>query len=131
MDLSKFLVGELKNRKDRFKLVIDDPEFINTSFWYLPESVRKLDPASEAYRNKLHSVYNIFTTKYSDLTIVYFIQVPPKIKEGMMKAGTMMLGYQPMRQWPNFFRFVTQNSGMMEEDVVFMLDEIERLGADL
>jgi hypothetical protein len=49
----------------------------------------------------------------------------------MMKSGTMMLGYQPLRQWPNFFRFVTQNSGMMEEDVIFMLEEIERIGAEL
>lgn len=59
------------------------------------------------------------------------MQVPPKIKEGMIKSGTMMLGYQPLRQWPNFFRFVTQNSGMTEEDVIFMLDEIERIGAEL
>jgi len=56
MELSKFLVKELKNRKDRFKLVIEDPDFINVGFWYLPKSVRKLDPTTEIYRKQLHSV---------------------------------------------------------------------------
>ncbi|CAB3379000.1 Hypothetical predicted protein [Cloeon dipterum] len=112
MELSRFLIEELKKRADRFKLVLETPNFVNVSFWYLPQSIRNLDPSTQIYRNKLQSV-------------------APKIKEGMMKAGTMMLGYQPLRQWPNFFRFVTQNSGMTKQDVIFMLDEIERLGDNL
>jgi hypothetical protein len=48
-----------------------------------------------------------------------------------MRKGSMMIGYQPLRQWPNFFRFVVQNSAVTRDDLIFMLDEIERLGADL
>jgi glutamate decarboxylase len=58
-------------------------------------------------------------------------QVAPKLKEAMIKKGSMMLNYQPLRDWPNFFRFVAQSSAVTRDDLVFMLDELEKLGADL
>lgn len=43
----------------------------------------------------------------------------------------MMISYQPIRKWPNFFRFVVQNSGVTHRDIDYFLDEIERLGSEL
>ena len=55
----------------------------------------------------------------------------PKIKERMMREGTMMITYQPLRDLPNFFRLVIQNSGLEHADMNYVIQEIERLGADL
>lgn len=59
------------------------------------------------------------------------LQVAPMIKERMVRAGTMLMTYQPLRGMPNFFRLVLQNSGLTEADMQFFVDEIERLAADL
>ena len=49
----------------------------------------------------------------------------------MVKAGSMMITYQPLRSWPNFFRLVLQNSAITHEDMEFFADEIERLASDM
>jgi len=48
-----------------------------------------------------------------------------------MKAGSMMITYQPLRHYPNFFRLVLQSSEVKKADIDFFLDEIEKLGKDL
>ena len=48
-----------------------------------------------------------------------------------MMAGTLMVSYQPLGKTPNFFRSIISNPATREEDVDFMLDEMERLGSDL
>lgn len=42
-----------------------------------------------------------------------------------------MISYQPLRQKPNFFRFVAQNSGLELTDVTYVLEELERIGQNL
>lgn len=49
----------------------------------------------------------------------------------MMLKGSIMIGYQPLDDKPNFFRAIISNSATQEEDIFFILDEIERLGSDL
>ena len=49
----------------------------------------------------------------------------------MMKDGSMMVTYQPLRNQPNFFRFVLQNSGVERADMDYFVQEFERLGSDL
>ena len=52
----------------------------------------------------------------------------------MMKQGTLMVAYQPLpsKGLKNFFRMVFHCvPEPTEDDVVFILDEIERLGKDL
>ncbi len=58
----------------------------------------------------------------------------PLIKEAMIKQGTLMVGYQPLKHkgLGNFFRMVVHclpESNDAEMD--FVLDEIERIGKDL
>jgi hypothetical protein len=67
---------------------------------------------SISYKNKLH-------------------KVAPAIKEKMMKTGTVMVGYQPLDDKPNFFRMIISNAASEKIDLDFMLDEIERFGQDL
>ena len=58
-------------------------------------------------------------------------QVGPLIKAGMMKAGTMMIGYQPDGKFVNFFRMVLSNFDTTTDDMDFLIQEIDRLGKDL
>ena len=55
----------------------------------------------------------------------------PEIKKRMMIKGSLMVGYQPLDEKPNFFRAILANPATNEEDILFMLDEIEKLGQDL
>lgn len=55
----------------------------------------------------------------------------PKIKARMMERGTTMVGYQPDKQRPNFFRMIISNQASTKEDMDFLVEEIDRLGRDL
>eukprot|EP00794_Sanderia_malayensis_P003133 gene3133-3601_t len=57
--------------------------------------------------------------------------VPPEIKKRMTLKGTMMIGYQPLKDLGNFFRMVVVSAAVTIGDMDFVLDEIERLGHDL
>ena len=58
-------------------------------------------------------------------------QVTAHLKGRMMSAGTIMISYQPLGEYPNFFRSIISNQAIQESDVDFMLDEMDRLGHDL
>lgn len=49
----------------------------------------------------------------------------------MMSTGTLMIGYQPQGQLPNFFRSIVSNQAVTEEDIDFLVEELDRLGNDL
>ncbi|CAH0547653.1 unnamed protein product [Brassicogethes aeneus] len=107
---AKFFTDTIREREG-FEMVIPEPECTNICFWYVPPSLRnrKSDPD---YQDKLH-------------------KVAPKIKEKMMREGTMMVTYQPLRETPNFFRIVFQSSGLNKSDMTYLIEEFERLGRDL
>lgn len=48
-----------------------------------------------------------------------------------MEAGTLMIGYQPQGELPNFFRNIISSAAVREEDIDFLLEELDRLGHDL
>ncbi|XP_050533627.1 cysteine sulfinic acid decarboxylase [Daktulosphaira vitifoliae] len=108
---AKYFTDKIRNRPG-FQLVLDEPEYTNVTFWYVPPSLRQSHDNDANFNSKLH-------------------QVAPKIKERMMKEGSMMITYQPINDLPNFFRLVLQNSSLTQEDMNFFISEIERLGSDL
>lgn len=108
--MSEFLTDAIRTRSG-FELVLAQPECTNVSFWYVPPSLRNVE-RNEAFSAKLH-------------------RIAPKIKENMMKKGSMMVTYQPLNKLPNFFRIVFQNSCLTEADMLYLLDEIETLGNKL
>lgn len=107
---AEYFTANIKSR-DGFKMVLDQPECTNVCFWYIPPSLRGHENDAD-FSEKLH-------------------KVAPKIKEKMMKEGTMMVTYQPQKDLPNFFRIVFQNSGLEKSDMVHLISEFERLGSDL
>lgn len=109
-DNAKYFTDRIRAR-DGFKLVLDEPECTNISFWYIPPSLRGKEDQTE-FNELLH-------------------KVAPKIKERMMKTGSMMITYQPLHALPNFFRLVLQNSALNHSDMDYFVEEIERLGQDL
>nr|ABX89951.1 aspartate 1-decarboxylase [Tribolium castaneum] len=107
---ARFFTDCIKNREG-FEMVIAEPEYTNICFWYVPKSLRGRKDEAD-YKDKLH-------------------KVAPRIKERMMKEGSMMVTYQAQKGHPNFFRIVFQNSGLDKADMVHFVEEIERLGSDL
>lgn len=107
---AEFFTQQIKQRSD-YELVLEQPECTNVCFWYIPPSLQECARDAD-YEQRLH-------------------KVAPKIKERMMKLGNMMITYQPIRNKPNFFRLVLQNSALNEDDMLHFIDEIERLGRDL
>ncbi|XP_016962075.1 cysteine sulfinic acid decarboxylase [Drosophila biarmipes] len=108
--MAEFFTAKVRERPG-FELVLESPECTNISFWYVPPGLRKMERNREFY-DRLH-------------------KVAPKVKEGMIKKGSMMITYQPLRQLPNFFRLVLQNSCLEEADMTYFLDEIESLAQNL
>ncbi|XP_063221372.1 cysteine sulfinic acid decarboxylase [Bacillus rossius redtenbacheri] len=110
LDTAAHFAARIRDR-DGFKMVLDEPEFANVCFWYVPPSLRGAADQPD-FSSRLH-------------------KVAPKMKERMVRAGSMMVTYQPLRDLPNFFRLVVQNSGLTHADMDHVVDEFERLGADL
>lgn len=111
-DNARYLT-ELLGGTDGFELVLPAYECANVSFWYVPPSLRNL-PRNTAWWNKVG-------------------KVAPQIKERMLKAGSLMIGYQPLanRGLVNFFRIVVANGNNTRTDMDFVIREIDRLGNDL
>ncbi|XP_071826558.1 glutamate decarboxylase-like isoform X2 [Apostichopus japonicus] len=109
-DLAHYLVDRVRS-KDAFQLVFEKPECTNVCFWYYPPSIRELEDTQEK-QLRLH-------------------KVAPIIKARLMNEGRLMVGYQPLNDKVNFFRWVVSNPAASKHDVDYMLDEIERLGHDL
>uniref|UniRef100_A0A4X2L0U6 Cysteine sulfinic acid decarboxylase n=2 Tax=Vombatus ursinus TaxID=29139 RepID=A0A4X2L0U6_VOMUR len=107
--LTRYLVEKIKLRKG-FELVME-PEYVNVCFWYVPPSLRGQQDSAD-YCKKL-------------------AKVAPVLKERMVKKGSMMVGYQPHRTLPNFFRLILGNPALRTADLDFFLDELEQLGQDL
>jgi len=60
--------------------------------------------------------------------------IPPKIKERLVKKGSLLIGYQAMehKKLKNFFRMVVHSFPQpTNEDMVHVLDEIDQCGHDL
>lgn len=90
---------------------MEKPECTNICFWYVPRSLRQAEGTHD-FKERLH-------------------EVAPKIKEKMMREGTMMVTYQAQKGHPNFFRIVFQNSGLTKSDMTHLIEEFERLGEEI
>lgn len=111
-DVSRYLKEQVKTRPG-FRL-LTEPQCTNVCFWYIPPSLRN-QPETDEWWAKIS-------------------KVAPELKARMVSKGTMMIGYQPMasKNFVNFIRMVmTCTPTPTTDDMDFVLDEIERLGADL
>ncbi|XP_017764181.1 PREDICTED: cysteine sulfinic acid decarboxylase [Eufriesea mexicana] len=107
-ELAQYFTDYIRHREG-FNLILE-PECTNVCFWYIPPSKRHLQ---------------------GENLLKVLQKIGPTVKERMVKKGSMLITYQPLRELPNFFRLVLQNSGLTEADVRFFAEEIERLASDL
>lgn len=108
LELSRCFTDSIRHRAGWELLV--EPECTNVCFRYVPPGKRHLRGLE--LDDALH-------------------KVAPIVKERMVRKGSMLITYQPLRGQTNFFRLVLQNSGLAESDMRFFVDEIERLSEDL
>ena len=101
-DSANALRGMLGER-DAFEL-IRQPEGANTCFHYVPESLRGVAPSAAR------------SEELSRLTI--------EIRERLHSEGRILINYAPLDGY-QVFRHVANNHRISEEDLSFLLDEIE------
>jgi glutamate decarboxylase len=115
MDLTAYQVARMKEQPDKFYFINDSPECTNVCFWYVPERLRPKE-----------------FPQYGTIDWMSEMgKVTAQIKGRMMTSGTIMISYQPLGEYPNFFRSIISNQAIQESDVDFMLSELDRLGHDL
>ncbi|GMR43639.1 hypothetical protein PMAYCL1PPCAC_13834, partial [Pristionchus mayeri] len=108
-DLTAYMAEQLR-KTEGYELVVDPPEFLNVCFWYIPSSIRGFDEKEKMARLE---------------------KIAPKIKAKMMEKGTTMVGYQPDKQRPNFFRMILSNQAITTDDIDFLVKEIAEIGESL
>lgn len=115
MDLTAYQVKKMKEAGEKYYLLVDDPECTNVCYWYIPERLRPRK-FPQAYTRDWH---------------IELGKITATLKGRMMSAGTIMISYQPLGEYPNFFRSIISNQAIQESDIDFMLEEMDRLGHDL
>ncbi|CAH1163888.1 unnamed protein product [Phaedon cochleariae] len=106
MDLADYFEEQVNNRPEF--MLVSERQYMNVCFWYLPRYLRGRTNILE-YALQLQ-------------------KVAPQIRAIMVRHGSVMLGYQPLKELPNFFRFVSQNSALTKLDIDFILDHISGIG---
>ena len=115
MDLTAYQVKKMKEQPEKFYFLNDEPECTNVIFWYVPERLRPREFPQYDTSDWMRELG----------------KVTAQIKSRMMTSGTIMISYQPLGEYPNFFRSIISNQAIQESDVDFMLAELDRLGHDL
>jgi len=115
MDLTAYQVKKMKEQPEKFYLLNDEPECTNVCYWYVPERLRPRQ-FPQAYTRDWH---------------IELGKITATLKGRMMSSGSIMISYQPLGEYPNFFRSILSNQAIQEADVDFMLEEMDRLGHDL
>lgn len=115
MDVSVYLKEQVVAREN-FKLVAE-PMCSNVCFWFVPPSVRSEEAFTQPWKDAVHTA-------------------AATIKQRMQEKGSLMIGFQsiPLHDDPkpaNFFRMVVMSDIACNDDMDFLLNEIETLGADL
>ena len=89
------------------------PSFTHACFWWVPPELRpfRFGDASPAQLARLHGV-------------------APVIKDRMQREGTLMVGYQPLGDRPNFFRMLLLNPEVQEADLDAVVELIDRYGTE-
>ncbi|GFN94774.1 cysteine sulfinic acid decarboxylase-like [Plakobranchus ocellatus] len=109
---ARYLTQKLRSTEG-FRLVLPEFECTNVSFWYIPHRLRG-QVEDNKWWQELH-------------------KIAPKLKERMVKAGNLMIQYQPLstKGFVNFFRIIILNPLCGPRDMDFVIEEFERLGKDL
>ena len=90
------------------------PTCTNVCFYYVPERLRdvKFDLSDAEFSQEINAI-------------------PPVIKGKMTERGSMMTGYQPIDDKPNFFRMIVISEDVTFQDMEFVIEEIDSIGRKL
>jgi sulfinoalanine decarboxylase len=115
MAVASYLKEQVVTRENF--LLVTDTMCSNVCFWFVPPSVRSVKPHSEEWKSVVH-------------------KAAATIKQRMQEKGSLMVGFQSIglhndANPANFFRMVVMSDQSTNAHMDYLLNEIERLGADL
>jgi hypothetical protein len=113
--MADYLVELIRNRPG-FRLVpaYEGRQCTNVGFWYIPPRLRGREETPEWWEEMQ--------------------TIAPKIKERMIKDGSLMIGYQPLphKNLKNFFRMAIHGVPRpTKKNMEFVVDEIGRIGCNM
>jgi len=111
-DNTRYLQNKIKTTEG-FRLVMPEFECTNTCFWYIPRRLRGKDETKEWWAE--------------------VGKIAPKVKEMMVKEGSMMINSQPMtsKGHVNFFRPIVHAPNNTHADMDAILSNIQRVAEAL
>ena len=66
------------------------------------------------------------------MKLLAWLQVAPAVKGIMQQKGDAMIGFQPLKGLPNFFRIVFPSAwGITSQDLDELLDRIHQYGTQI
>ena len=106
---AKYITEKIKAQPDKFEMV-NDPMACNVCFSYTPPAFRGKEYSFE-HRSKVHQ----------------------KIFDLMVREGAVIIQQQPLDEFklPNFFRLTLKQEQSTIDDMVYLLESIDRLGSDM
>lgn len=112
-DNAQTLARLIQERPGRF-ILVKEPEYTNVCFFFVPPSIR-----------------NGFTTVSANFDALD--QATKTLYSRQQAAGTVLINFNPLKDQglPRFFRCILISPNLEAEHLVFILDEFERLGADM
>merc|ERR1719383_540397 len=111
--LAEYFHGRLSVTPGFLHVYDGGPQCTNVCFWYIPRRLR--DAADAQSASWWAEVGN----------------VAPHVKRRMMERGSMLIGYQPLGDKPNFFRLViTRKPYLTEAHMDQVIQEIALLGEE-
>jgi sulfinoalanine decarboxylase / aspartate 1-decarboxylase len=115
-EMANFFRSEIL-RRENFELVVDESQYTNVCFFYVPKSMRK---------NK--------RPLKDELSWKFISRLTTLIKEKMVMNGNLMVSYSPLhhKNIGNFFRMVVTSHPLpTKKSMIFVLDQIEKIAENL
>ena len=108
IEKARYIEKQIRSQPDKYEMA-HNPMGTNICWWYIPPALK--DNYTKEMKGKVSKI----------------------IYERMSKQGTMLIQYNPIKEFdmPNCFRLVLKGDRTTIDDMDYILSEIDRLGKDI
>lgn len=112
-DNVKYMTNKIKSTDNL--IMVQDPDCLNVCFWYIPDHLKDKSITRETiweHHDEIHSL-------------------TAKIHSKILQTWEMMTMFTNTKNLPNFFRMAIVSPRVTHEDLDFVVEHIEELGAEV
>ncbi|CAF1110951.1 unnamed protein product [Didymodactylos carnosus] len=120
-EIAQYMTMKVKNTVNL--LMVQDPSFVNTCFWYLPSDILK-NYTKEQIRDILNDNQNSDREHLFKRLEFYTSNIHKELQSNL----TIMIDYAPIDRLPKFFRIPFVSFKVTNTHVDFIVNEIVKIG---